>query len=109
MSNTDSWTKENGKIKLVIAQYCTYQERIQFCYLKIFFQSLTKTWYSSKKHAENMKTFQREKTWKTSKIPSCMPANFKFSLSKKKRIHIKTIFIKISAISKLLTNMKMLY
>ena len=88
MSNTDSWTKENGKIKLVIAQYCTYQERIQFCYLKIFFQSLTKTWYSSKKHAENMKTFQREKTWKTSKIPSCMPANFKFSLSKKKKEYI---------------------
>ena len=63
MSNTDSWTKENGKMK--VSSDCTvlYSSRMSSILLfkKIFCQSLTKTWYSSKKHAENMKTFQVEK------------------------------------------------
>ena len=59
---------------MVNTQYCTYQEWSQFCYSKkLFCQSLTKTWYSSKTHAENMKN-----------MPSCMPANFTFSLRKEK-------------------------
>ena len=49
-----------------MAQYCTYQDGIQFCYLqKIFCQRLNKTWYYSKKTClkhENIRN--REKTWK---------------------------------------------
>ena len=37
MSNADSWTKENDKMKVVIVQYFTYQEWVQFCYLKKYF------------------------------------------------------------------------
>ena len=70
MSNSDSWTKENDKMK--VSGDCTilYLSRMSSILLfkKIFCQSLTKTWYSSKKHAENMKTFQTKKTWKTCQV-----------------------------------------
>ena len=63
MSNADSWTKENGKMK--VSGDCTvlHLSRMSsiLLFIKIFCQSLTKTWYSTKKHAENVKTFQIEK------------------------------------------------
>ena len=56
-----------------MAQYCTYQDGVQFFYLKkIFCQRLKKTWYYSKKTCwqhENIPN--REKTWKNMKhMPS---------------------------------------
>ena len=109
MSNTDSWTKENDKIKLVIAQYCTYQERVQFCYFK---KKFVKVWQKHDIPAKNMlKTWKHSREKKHEKQQKCQVAcllilNFRYQ---KKRIHIKTIFIKISAISKLSTNMKIVY
>ena len=68
----------------MIATYSTYQEWIQFFYSKkIFGQILTKTWYSSTRHAENMKN-----------MPSSMFANFTFSLTKEKEYILKQYFIK---------------
>ena len=109
MSNTDSWTKENDKIKLVIAHYWLYQERVQFCYFK---KKFVKVWQKHDIPAKNMlKTWKHSREKKHEKHQKCQVAcllilNFHYQ---KKRIHIKTIFIKISAISKLSTNMKIVY
>ena len=73
MSNTDSWTKENGKMKVSGDYTVPYLSRMSSVLLfkKTFCHSLRKTWYSSKNQAENMKTFQIEKK-NMKNMPSCM-------------------------------------
>ena len=70
MSNTDRWIKKNDKMK--VSSDCTvlYLSRMSSIWLfrKMFSESLKKIWYSSKKHAENTKTFHIEK--KHSELPA---------------------------------------
>ena len=48
-----------------MAQYCTYQDGVQFYYLKkLFYQHLKKTYYSKKTCWKHENIPNREKTWK---------------------------------------------
>ena len=87
MSNTDSWTKENGKIKVSGDYTVLHLSRMSSILLfkKTFCHSLRKTWYSSKNQAENMKTFQIEKkTWKTCRV-ACLNLTLQCIVSKQIR------------------------